>query len=278
MKLGIFAKTFPGEAPLPVLQAARAAGYAVVQYNMACSGLGPLPRRIHEAAADAVAAAAGETGIEIAAVSATYNMTHPDRTKRETGRAAFAAIAAAAPRIGTNLVTVCSGSLDPVDQWRRHPGNDGDEAWAEMVAEFRVIIPIAERRGILIGVEPERANVVSSPERAQRLLALFPGGPIRIVLDPANLLEREDMHRAKTLVDEAVGLLGPDIALAHAKDRAADGSVATPGRGMIDWPHYLAALRQAGFDGALVTHGLAADDAPSVARFLATCLAGAEAT
>ena len=39
MRLGIFAKTFPGSAPSPVLRQARAAGFAAVQYNMACSGL-----------------------------------------------------------------------------------------------------------------------------------------------------------------------------------------------------------------------------------------------
>lgn len=53
-----------------------------------------------------------------------------------------------------------------------------------------------------------------------------------------------------------------------AKDRRADGAFATAGQGAIDWPHYRAALRRAGFEGALVTHGLDAAEAPEVARFL----------
>ncbi len=273
MKLGIFAKTFPGEAPLPVLRAVRAAGYAAVQYNMACSGLGALPDIIPDAAADAVAAAAAETGVEIAAISATYNMTDPDPGRRVAGRAGFAAIAAAAPRIGSRLITVCSGSRDPDDQWRAHPDNDTPAAWDEMIAEFHEIVPVAERHGVMIGVEPELGNVVSSPERARRLIALFPGGPIRIVLDPANLFERTGPGEAAAIVDAAVDLLGPHIALAHAKDRDADGGFATAGRGVVDWPRYLAALRRARFDGALVTHGLTAAEAPGVARFLAAEIA-----
>ena len=50
MKLGIFAKTFDGDTPSVVLRAARDAGFAAVQYNMACSGLGALPTQIPDAA------------------------------------------------------------------------------------------------------------------------------------------------------------------------------------------------------------------------------------
>lgn len=269
MKLGVFAKTFEGCTPMGVLRAARDAGYRAVQYNMACSGLGPLPASITEEAADAVAAAAEETGVEIAAVSATYNMTHPDMEKRAQGRRSFEAIAAASRRMGSRLITVCSGSRDPDDQWRYHPHNDTGAAWQEMVAEFRHLVPIAERHDVAIGVEPELANIVNSAARARVLIDMFPSGPIRIVMDPANLFEQEDADRARELIDQSIELVGDDIALAHAKDRHADGSFATAGKGVIDWPHYLAALDRAGFDGTLVTHGLKASEAGEVARFLA---------
>jgi sugar phosphate isomerase/epimerase len=236
---------------------------------MASSGLSSLPVEIPQAAAEAVAGAAAEAGVEIAAVSATYNMTHPDAAMRAAGRVSFAVIAGAAPRMGSRLVTVCSGSCDAGNQWRYHPDNETAAAWDAMVAEFREIVGIAERHGVLIGVEPELANIVSSPTKARRLLDLFPGGPIRIVLDAANLFEQEDASRAKAIIDAAVDLLGPDIGLAHAKDRHADGEFATAGQGVIDWPHYLAALRRVGFDGTLVTHGLQAAEARYVARFLA---------
>ena len=66
MQLGIFAKTFPGNTPAAVLQAVRAAGYRVAQYNMACSGVDPMPDVIPEGAAEAVAAAAQAAGVQLA--------------------------------------------------------------------------------------------------------------------------------------------------------------------------------------------------------------------
>src|SRR6185369_5717611 len=115
MQIGIFAKTFEGVEPGQVLRQAAAAGYTAVQYNMACSGIGSLPTEVSDAVATAVASAAAGNGLTVAAVSATYNMLHPDMALREQGRAAFAAIAAKARPIGTNLVTLCTGSRDAAD-------------------------------------------------------------------------------------------------------------------------------------------------------------------
>ena len=56
--------------------------------------------------------------------------------------------------------------------------------------------------------------------------------------------------------------------MAHAKDRAADGSFVTAGTGVVDFPDFVARLRAVGFSGALVTHGLSAAEAPGVATFL----------
>ena len=195
-------------------------------------------------------------------------MTHPDSTKREAGRASFEAIAAIARRVGSRVVTVCTGSLDAQDQWRRHPGNDSSEAWREMVAEFALLVSIAEKHGVLIGVEPELANVVSTPARARKLLSLFPSGPLRIVLDPANLFERGEGADVQPAIREAIERLGRDVVMAHAKDRRADGDVAAPGKGVVDFAAFLSGLQREGFDGAVVTHGIAAQEAPECARYL----------
>jgi len=266
MRLGIFAKTFERD----VFRAARDAGYASVQYNMACSGLASLPEMVSDAVADKVAGGAREAGVGIAAVSATYNMIHPDLAKRETGRRAFEAIALQAKRMGTGLVTLCTGSRDRHDQWHHHPENASKEAWADMIAEFEAIIPVAERAGVYLGIEPELGNVVSDAITARRLLDEMRSDRLRIVLDAANLFEVASPAHVRRLVEEAVHLLGPHIIMAHAKDRAADGGFCATGKGIIDFSHYIRTLRAAGFDGDVVTHGLSAAEAPGVAAFLST--------
>jgi len=268
MKLGVFAKTFPGQDPHTVLAAARNAGYACVQYNMACSGLGSLPSEIGADAIRLIRAAIAETGIEVAAVSATYNMIHPDRHERERGRCAFRAIATAAAQLGVRVVTVCTGSRDPEDQWRFHPENAGAASWKDLLDEFEALLDDAHQFDVVIGVEPEIANVVNSAQRARQLLDELRDPHIGIVLDAANLFEAVSLEAQRTIVKRAAELLGDSIVLAHAKDRLAGGSFAPAGAGVLDYGHYLAVLRNAGFDGTLIAHGMDANQASGVAAFL----------
>lgn len=272
MQLGIFAKTFPGTTPAAVLDAARDAGYAAVQYNMACSGLDALPAEVPPGVAAAVFNASLNAGVAISAVSATYNMIHPDPGARGRGRHALRAIAAAARAMGASLLTLCTGTRDPHNQWRHHPDNSTSEAWRDLCSEFELLHEIAEENDIYLGVEPELSNVVSSARHARDLLDTFPHGRVRIVLDAANLFEVASLTEQHALVEQAIDLLAGDIALAHAKDRLPDGRFTTAGQGVLDYPHYLATLRRAGFDGALITHGLSAADAPQVAAYLQSLL------
>ena len=272
MQVGVFAKTFAGTDPHAVLSACREAGFDCVQYNMACSGLAALPGSIPKTSASKLTAAMHATGIGIAALSATYNMTDPDPDRRQAGRASFSMLADFAVAIGCPMLTVCSGSLDAEDKWRHHPQNDAPESWQDMCREFESLCAIAEARDLLIGVEPEPANIVSSSARAANLLADFAGSPIRIILDPANLIEGIPPERHRPTIDEAFDRLGPMIALAHAKDRFADGRVAPAGKGVVDWPHVLHRLAKCGFGGPVIAHGMTADEAADVAAFLAAQL------
>ncbi len=170
--------------------------------------------------------------------------------------------------MGTSLITLCTGTRDPDDQWRHHRDNGSAEAWRDMLAEMEKAVAIAERFGLRLGIEPELANIVSDAAKARRLLDEMKSERLAIVLDPANLFERAEIGEQRRLVSEAVDLLADRIVMGHAKDRAADGNFATAGKGVIDFPHYLQCLRTAGFDGDLVAHGLDADEAAGVASYL----------
>lgn len=272
MRLGIFAKTFPGSEPRTVLAQAKAAGFDAVQYNMACSGLPSLPDAISEAQASAIREAAAENGLGIAAVSGTYNMIHPDIAVRERGMAQLEVLAAACAGMSTTVITLCTGTRDPYDQWRGHPDNGSAKAWADLLAEMGKAATIAERHGILLGIEPELANVVDSAVRARQLIDAIASPSLAIVLDPANLFEYESLPEQRDIVSRAIDLLADRIVMGHAKDRTVDGAFTTAGTGVLDYAHYLGRLRAIGFSGDLVTHGLDAAEAPSVARFLGRAL------
>ena len=273
MRLGIFAKTFAGSDPQVVLQAAQAAGFSAVQYNMACSGLAAMPDRLSAAECAAVAGASAASNVAIAAVSGTYNMVHPDPAVRAKGLERLEVLIRSAAALGTGMVTLCTGSRDAQDQWRHHPDNGSPQAWADLLAEMGKACALAEAFGVKLGIEPELANVVDSPARARDLMDRLQSPALAIVLDPANLFEVTPLAAQRDLLARAVDLLADRIVMAHAKDRDATGGFATAGQGVVDFPHFLGCLKAAGFAGDLVTHGLSAHEAPEVSRFLRQTLA-----
>lgn len=268
MELGIFAKTFSGSDPQTVMQASRDAGFSAVHYNFSCSGLPAMPDHVDDATLTAITAAAKSVGVSIAGLSGTYNMAHPDPAIRFDGAKRLRCVIAAAGVIGAPIVTLCTGSRDADDQWRDHPDNGTDAAWSDMLRSMQDALQAAEEYGVDLGIEPELANVISNVKQAERLLREFDSNRLKIVLDPANLFEREDDVTREALVEDAVDRLGPHIAMAHAKDRAPDGSFVAAGSGVVDFGHFIARLRGAGFDGPLIAHGCTADEAPAVAARL----------
>ncbi|MFN5999372.1 MAG: sugar phosphate isomerase/epimerase family protein [Paracoccaceae bacterium] len=269
MRLGIFAKTFAGTDPVTVLQAAKGAGYAAVQYNMACSGLPAMPDALTDEQAAAVAQASAATGMAIAAVSGTYNMIHPDPAVRATGLRRLGVLIDHAATMGTGMVTLCTGTRDAEDQWRHHPDNSSPEAWRDLMEEMGKACALAESKGVKLGIEPELANVIDAAAKARRLIDSLQSPALAIVLDPANLFEVAPLAEQRDILSHAIDLLADRIAMAHAKDRDPAGGFVAAGKGVVDFPHFLNRLHAAGFDGDLVTHGLTAKEAPGVAAFLA---------
>ncbi len=268
MQIGIFAKTFSVTGALLVLQAVRQAGYEVAQFNMACLGMPTMPESIDPTIAEEIAKASSVSGVTIAAISGTYNMIHPDPSVRTSGLARLATIIRAAPTMGTQLVTLCTGTRDAKDQWKHHPENSSKEAWRDLLVEMGKAVLLAEENNVDLGIEPELANVVSSAQQARKLIDELKSPRLRIVLDPANLFEVALPRKSQSIIADAVDLLGNRIAMAHAKDRRTNGEFTAAGSGVIDFPHFIQCLRSAGFDGPLVTHGLSEKEAPAIANFL----------
>jgi sugar phosphate isomerase/epimerase len=158
--------------------------------------------------------------------------------------------------------------------WRGHPANGRPDAWADLLAGMEQALAIAEKHDLWLAVEPETANVVDSPARARRLLDELRSPRLKIIIDPANLFHVEDLPRQRAILDAAFDLLGPDIVLAHAKDvRVVDGIVhhVAAGTGLLDYPHYLALLRQVPVP--LIVHGLAEAEVGRALAFLRGALA-----
>jgi sugar phosphate isomerase/epimerase len=197
-------------------------------------------------------------------------MIDPDmRTRRERlGR--LPVLAQATRELGCNLITLCTGTRDPEDMWRAHPDNNSPHAWQDLLRSMEAAIVIAEQNDILLGVEPETGNVVSSTRKARQLLDELHSSRVKIVVDPANLFHRGAVERMRDTISEAFQLLGTDIVMAHAKERGPDGTSGhlAPGRGVLDWNFYFDTLARVNFRGPIVMHGLFEADVAEATRFL----------
>ena len=271
---GIFARTYAAKSADAICAQARSDGFTALQFNLFCVGLPTTPEHVPDGVADAVAGAAKSAGIELAALSGTYNMIHPDRALRARGRRGLRAVLQAARDMGVAVVTLCTGSRDAADMWRAHPGNGGVEAWADLCLELEAALATAEPLDIKLGIEPEPGNVVRDAPTARRLLDEMRSRQLGIVLDAANLLTGVPPSAQHSVIAEATDLLGDAIVLCHAKDMAGDGTVVAAGKGVVDLASFVARVRAAGFDGALVGHGFAESEAPAVAAHLKKLIGG----
>lgn len=270
MQLGIFAKTFPRPTVDEVFRAVAKLHLRAVHFNFACAGLPSLPEKIEDTLANRIRKSAVEHHLAIAGVSATFNMIHPDAGLRRDGLRRLETIAGACRSLGTGLVTLCTGSRDPEDMWRHHPQNDAPEAWHDLLVTLTKALTIADKHDVILGVEPEVGNVVSSARHARRLLDELKSPRLKIILDPANLFRPGDLPQMAEILDEAFDLLGPSIAMAHAKELSAEGNAGSfpVGKGVLDWEHYLDLLRRGGFAGPLILHGFEEKEAAASVKFL----------
>jgi sugar phosphate isomerase/epimerase len=275
MQLGIVAKVFPRDSLAATLRAVAQHGFTCIQFNFQCVKLPTLADRISPQLCAEIRSAHEACGLSMAAISATFNIIHPDRELLETGMRRFEVLARAAPAIGTDLLTLCTGTRDPHDMWKRHPENNTPEAWQEMMTSMRRIVSVAEQAGVTVLVEPELSNVVNSAVKARRLLDELASPRVKVLMDGANLIDSTDKSRIRDLFDEAMELLGPDIALAHAKDVVWEGSpfYRPAGRGLMDYDYYLKSLSSCGFAGPIIMHELEEREVQACSRFVRERLA-----
>lgn len=253
-----------------MLEAITQHGIESVQFNFSCVGLPTLPEQIKATLADQIRHDFIDHKLNLAAVSGTFNMIHPDVRVRHDGLQSFKTLVQACAKMGAPVITLCTGTRDSENMWRRHPENDSPEAWSDLLAGLSEVLPLAEANQITLGVEPESSNVVASASKARRLLDELMSPRLKIVMDAANLFHAEDLPRMREILDEAFDLLGGDIVIAHSKDIQMAGELrhVAAGKGSLDYDHYLSLLNACGFAGPLILHELQESEVAGSVAFL----------
>jgi sugar phosphate isomerase/epimerase len=270
MEIGIFSRTFARPTLVETLDAVVEYGLRYVQFGLECAGLEPMPEAIGATTLVEIRQEFEAHKATMSAISGTFNMIHPNEKVRQEGLRRLGVLAAACDALGTNIITLCTGTRNEKSMWRRHPDNSSPEAWRDLLASMQVAAAHAEAHNVILGIEPEVSNVVDSAPKARRLLDELRSPAVKIVMDGANLYPAGSLPHMRAILDEAFDLLGADIVLAHAKDLDHDGDAGhlAAGTGLLDYDHYLALLRQVGYNGPLILHSLREDQVDASVGFL----------
>ncbi len=249
-------------------------GLSSVQLNLDSAGLPEIPGDFDADLCRRIRTAFERHDITIAAVSGTFNMIDPDRERLHQVIERYDTLLQWTRELGCTVVTACTGTRNPASMWRHHPDNATNEAWDDLMATTRLLIPLAEQRGVTIAFEPEVVNVVDTAEKAQRYIQQTGSDRLRVVMDPANYFRPEMLMHMESVLDDIFTRVGSYIALAHAKDVRPPNPDGTEcvrpaaGTGQLDYARYIRLLTESGYDGGLVMHSLSEAEVPASAAYV----------
>lgn len=197
-----------------------------------------------EGFAEEVRGAFERTGLSCAVLGCYLNLADPDEEKRKRTQEIYCAHLRFAPKCGAGVV----GTETPANPASPFAGNPGqsEEAYQLLLSSLRPVIRCAEENGAILAVEPVWSHIISTPERAQRLLEDVHSDALRIILDAVNLISPRDTERTEEIVQDALRRLGDRVSVLHMKDfKLQDGKVEAMACGTGDMK-YETLLRFAG--------------------------------
>lgn len=237
-------------AKLPLQQAAeqiKADGFRSVMTGFRFADVKFDPLAPDWSAAEKIVDMFQKHGIAIGAMFGYYNVIDPNPQHRQRGEARMEFYLRNWKRLGCAVVSTETGTRNPKSEWLESPENDTEAAYQQCRASLERWARLAEQTGAVVTIEAYWRNVIGSIERAERLLREVNSPALKLVMDPCNYFQQEDLPQMKPMLKEMFRRLGPQIALAHAKDvKSAPNGPQHPaaGRGELDYPLYLQLLAE----------------------------------
>jgi sugar phosphate isomerase/epimerase len=178
--------------------------------------------------------------VSISILACYLHLFDRDEEKRLENIARFKELLRYARSFGTTVVAVEVGKIPN--------GEFTDNDWLTLKASLKELVIEAEKWGVYIGIEPANEHLIGTAQSLKKLLDEVPSSNIGVVLDPGNLLTKENFHNQNQVIEEAFELLGNRIIACHAKDRKLDDEgqiqTVTPGRGQLNYPLYVKLLNK----------------------------------
>lgn len=129
--------------------------------------------------------------------------------------------------VGTETCTPCDTGKAGLEECRT------EEALQSFITNLRPVVKYAEQMGVVMAIEPVYSHIVHSPARARQVLDAINSPNLQIILDPVNLLGELNYKDQIAVVEEAIDILGEDVAMVHIKDYfVEDGKIKSTAAGL----------------------------------------------
>lgn len=169
--------------------------------------------------------------VDIAVLGCYLNLANPNPEKLAKITRRYQAHLRFASLLGCGVVGTETGA--PNETYTAVPECHGEEALRTFIQNLRPVVQYAEKTGVILAIEPVWKHIVYNPARAKRVLQEIASPNLQIILDPVNLLDISNYGRQREIVEEAIDVLGDEIAMVHIKDfRAEGGKLVSVGAGL----------------------------------------------
>ena len=169
-------------------------------------------------------------GISIHSMGVYTNLIHPDEAERKANLAYFEDMMKVGGHMGVRSFVTEAGHYHSDEPAPRVPYDFQEDVWKRTVATAKQLAKIAEGYDATVLVEPFYMGFFATAKRTRLFLEEVGSPRIRALLDPANLLEFNDL-------EEMFDQLEPWIDCLHAKDRKLHVRQGVPvGQGDLDYP------------------------------------------
>lgn len=154
--------------------------------------------------------------MDIAVLGCYLNLAHPDPQELLKIQRRYMAHIRFASLLGCGVVGTETGA--PNAAYEFEEACRSKEALELFIKNFTPVVRYAEKMGVIVAIEPVCRHIVCTPQRARQVLDTISSPNLQIILDPVNLLDTWNYRQQKEIVEEAIALLGEDVAVVHIKD------------------------------------------------------------
>ena len=172
-----------------------------------------------------------KNGLDIAVLGCYLNLANPNEEQLAKITHRYLAHIRFASLLGEGVVGTETGAVN--EEYKFEEKNHSDEALDIFIRNVKPVLSYAEKMGVIFAIEPVWKHIVYNPARARRVLDEINSPNLQIILDPVNLLDYCNYKDQVAIVDEAIDLLGEDVAMVHLKDFIPeDGKLRSVGCGL----------------------------------------------